>query len=42
MLASERVTCVIAKHKAEHAAFVRACDVFLDLAGRELVTGEAY
>jgi hypothetical protein len=27
---------------AEYAEFVRACDLFLDLAGRDLVTGDVY
>jgi hypothetical protein len=27
---------------AKNAAFVRACDLFLDLAGRDLVTGDVY
>ena len=27
---------------AENAGFVRACDLFLDLAGRDLVTGNVY
>jgi hypothetical protein len=29
-------------NKAEYAAFVHACDLFLDLAGRDLVTGDVY
>lgn len=30
------------KNDAKEAAYVRACDVFLDLAGRDLVTGDVY